>query len=75
MTYAEARDIARRVAQAMLNHGLNVEHPIAILSGNSVEHALIGLGTMIAASPTRPSRSPIRWSPRTSASSRRSSTS
>src|SRR5271165_6205986 len=42
VTYAEARDIARRVAQSIFDRGLSIERPIAILSGNSVDHALIG---------------------------------
>ena len=41
MTFAEARQAAGRVAQALIDRGLR---PVAILSGNSVDHALIGLG-------------------------------
>jgi feruloyl-CoA synthase len=54
VTYAEARDSARRVAQALVDRRLTVERPVAILSGNSVDHALIGLGAMIAGVPYAP---------------------
>jgi feruloyl-CoA synthase len=58
VTYAEARDVARRVAQGIIDRGLTPERPIAILSGNSVEHALIGLGAMIAGVPYAPVSQP-----------------
>ena len=54
VTYAEAREIARRIAQGIVDRGLTVERPVAILSGNSVEHALFGLGAMIAGVPYAP---------------------
>ena len=58
VTYAEARDLARRIAQAIIDRGLDAERPIAILSGNSVDHALIGLGAMIAGVPYAPVSQP-----------------
>ncbi len=58
VTYAEARALARRVAQALIDRGLSTERPIAILSGNSVDHALIGLGAMIAGVPYAPVSQP-----------------
>jgi feruloyl-CoA synthase len=54
VTYAEARDAARRVAQGLIDRGLSAARPVAILSGNSVDHALIGLGAMIAGVPYAP---------------------
>ena len=54
MTYAQAHGAARRVAQAILDRGLSAERPVAILSGNSVDHALLGLGAMIAGVPYAP---------------------
>ena len=54
VNYAEARDSARRIAQGLLDRGLNIERPVAILSGNSVDHALFGLGAMIAGVPYAP---------------------
>jgi feruloyl-CoA synthase len=58
VTYMQARDLARRIAQAILGRGLDAERPIAILSGNSVDHALIGLGAMIAGIPYAPVSQP-----------------
>ena len=40
VSYAEAFARARSVAQALIDRKLNVERPVAILSGNSIEHAL-----------------------------------
>ena len=54
LTYAEARAAARSIAQGLIDRGLSVERPVAILSGNSVDHALIGLGAMIAGVPYAP---------------------
>jgi feruloyl-CoA synthase len=58
VTYAEARVAARAVAQALIDRDLNVERPVAILSGNSVDHALVGLGAMIAGVPYAPVSAP-----------------
>ncbi len=58
VTYADARDLARRIAQALIDRGLDAERPVAILSGNSVDHALIGLGAMIAGVPYAPVSQP-----------------
>ena len=60
MTYAEARAAARAIAQGLIDRGLSVERPVAILSGNSVDHALLGLGAMIAGVPYAPVSAPIR---------------
>jgi feruloyl-CoA synthase len=54
LTYSQARAAARNVAQALLDRGLSVERPIAILSGNDLEHALLGLGAMYAGIPYAP---------------------
>ena len=48
VTFAQARERARAVAQALLDRGLTAERPIVILSGNSIDHALLGLGAMYA---------------------------
>jgi feruloyl-CoA synthase len=58
VTYMQARDLARRVAQGLIDRGLSPERPVAILSGNSVDHALIGLGAMIAGVPYAPVSQP-----------------
>src|SRR5690242_19698026 len=48
VSYGAARHHARNIAQGLIDRGLSVERPVAILSGNSVDHALVGLGAMIA---------------------------
>ena len=51
---AEALASARSIAQALLDHGLSVERPLAILSDNDIEHLLLGLGAMLAGVPFAP---------------------
>src|ERR1700722_2950978 len=53
-TYAQMRDSARNVAQALLERPLSAERPIAILSGNDIEHAVLGLAAMYAGIPFAP---------------------
>ncbi|RMH47934.1 MAG: feruloyl-CoA synthase [Alphaproteobacteria bacterium] len=43
VTYAEALAQVRAIAAALLNMGLSAERPLAILSGNSIGHALMAL--------------------------------
>ena len=45
-SYAEARALIGRIAQGLLDLDLPPEQPIAILSDNSVDHALLMLATM-----------------------------
>jgi feruloyl-CoA synthase len=54
LTYATALDRARRIGQALLARRLTPERPIAILSGNDIEHALIGLAAMYVGIPYVP---------------------
>jgi feruloyl-CoA synthase len=54
VTYAEALDAVRRIGQALLDFGLDASRPVAILSDNSVEHALLALGAMHAGIPVAP---------------------
>jgi feruloyl-CoA synthase len=51
ITYAEAWQKAQAIGQALLNHGLSIERPLAILSENSLEHALLMLGAMTVGIP------------------------
>ena len=51
ISYAEVRRLSRNIAQGLIDRGLSVERPVAILSGNGIEHALIGLGAMYAGVP------------------------
>src|SRR5580692_4905860 len=54
ISYAEAHGLARNIGQAIINRGLSPERPIAILSGNDLEHALLSLGAMYAGVPFVP---------------------
>jgi feruloyl-CoA synthase len=54
ITYAQAWDLAQRIGQALLDRGLNAERPLAILSENSLEHALLALGAMTVGVPYCP---------------------
>src|ERR1700716_4344106 len=54
ITYAQLLDISRRIASALLARGLSAEKPIVILSGNSVDHALIAFGALYAGIPFCP---------------------
>jgi feruloyl-CoA synthase len=54
LTYREFRDGVRRVAQGLLDAGLDGSRSIAILSGNSIDHALLAYGAMYAGIPHAP---------------------
>jgi feruloyl-CoA synthase len=58
VTYAEAWKTARKIAQSLINRGLNAERPVVILSENSLEHALLALGCMVAGVPFVPTSPP-----------------
>jgi feruloyl-CoA synthase len=53
-TYREAYGEVRRIGQALLDRGLGAERPVAILSDNSVDHALLSLGAMHVGVPVAP---------------------
>ncbi|MFN4102902.1 MAG: feruloyl-CoA synthase [Tepidimonas sp.] len=54
VTFEQAWRLARAIAQALLARGLTVERPVLILSENSLEHALLALGCMVAGVPWAP---------------------
>ncbi len=54
LTYREAYGAVRRIGQALLDRGLSAERPVAILSDNSVDHALLSLGAMHVGVPVAP---------------------
>jgi feruloyl-CoA synthase len=54
ISYKEAQTIAKRIAQSLLKRGLSPERPIAILSGNDLDHAMLALGAMYAGIPFAP---------------------
>ncbi|HEY2746939.1 MAG TPA: AMP-binding protein, partial [Polyangia bacterium] len=54
LTYGEAWTAARGLAGALLDAGLGPTRPLAILSGNSIDHALVTLAAMYAGVPVAP---------------------
>ena len=54
ITYAQLLVAARHIASALLARGLSAEKPIVILSGNSVDHALLAFGALYAGIPFCP---------------------
>jgi len=52
--YREALELVRRVGQGLLDRGLDARRPVAILSDNSVDHALLALGAMHVGVPVAP---------------------
>jgi feruloyl-CoA synthase len=51
VTYAEALDRVRCIGEALLAFDLSVDHPLLILSGNDIEHALLGLAAQYVGVP------------------------
>ncbi len=58
ISYAHAWRTARSIAQALIERGLSAERPVVILSENSLEHALLALGCMLAGVPFVPTSPP-----------------
>ena len=54
LTYAQTLAAVRAVAAALLERKLSPERPIAILSGNDIEHALLALAAMHVGIPYAP---------------------
>ncbi len=54
LSYAEAQHRVDSLTQALLDLHLTAERPVAILSGNSIEHALLTLAAMQAGVPAAP---------------------
>ena len=54
LTYAQTLASVRAIAAALLQRDLSPERPIAILSGNDIEHALLGLAAMHVGIPYAP---------------------
>ena len=55
ISYAQAWQSARSIAQALIDRGLNAERPVVIMSENDLEHALLSLGCLVAGVPFCPS--------------------
>ncbi|HMC14421.1 MAG TPA: feruloyl-CoA synthase [Albitalea sp.] len=54
ISYAEMLARAQRVGQALLQRGLSVDRPVAILSDNDLEHLTLALGAMWVGIPYTP---------------------
>ena len=54
ITYAQLLASRRHIASALLARGLSAEKPIVILSGNSIDHALLAFGALYAGIPFCP---------------------
>jgi feruloyl-CoA synthase len=54
ITYAELLISSRHIASALLARGLSADKPVVILSGNSIDHALIAFGALYAGIPFCP---------------------
>jgi len=54
LSYRETYGAVRRIAQALLDRGLGPGKPVAILSDNGIDHALLALGAMHVGIPAAP---------------------
>ena len=54
ITYGEAYNRAQSIAQGLLSRGFTADTPLMILSGNSIVHATMTLGAMLAGVPIAP---------------------
>lgn len=54
VSYGQAWERARHIAQSLINKGLSAERPVLILSENDLEHAQLALGCLIAGVPFVP---------------------
>ena len=54
ISYARLLVSARHIASALLARGLSAEKPVVILSGNSIDHALLAFGALYAGIPFCP---------------------
>ncbi|WP_432653378.1 feruloyl-CoA synthase [Pseudomonas fragi] len=54
ISYAQMLEDVRAIAQSLLGYGLGAERPLAILSGNDIEHLQMALGAMYAGIPYCP---------------------
>jgi feruloyl-CoA synthase len=54
LTYSDALVATRSLAQALLTHGITADRPVMILSGNSIESALLQLAAMFIGVPVSP---------------------
>jgi feruloyl-CoA synthase len=58
ISYGDAAREVRRLAAGLLDHALSAERPIAILSGNDIDHGLLALAAMTIGVPYCPVSTP-----------------
>jgi feruloyl-CoA synthase len=54
LSYAQVLAQVKRIGAALLRRGLSADKPIAIISGNDIEHALLALAAMLVGIPYAP---------------------
>ncbi len=54
ISYAQALQYARSIGESLLTRNLSAERPVAILSGNDLEHAMLALGCLYSGIPYAP---------------------
>jgi feruloyl-CoA synthase len=54
VSYGEMLKVSRHIASAILARRLSVERPLLVLSGNSIDHALVAFGALYAGVPFCP---------------------
>jgi feruloyl-CoA synthase len=54
ITYSQMLAASRHIASGLLARGLSAERPVVILSGNSIDHALVAFGSLYAGIPFCP---------------------
>lgn len=54
LTYREAWQQVQAIASHLIGYGLGADAPLMILSGNSIEHALISYAAMLVGAPVSP---------------------
>ncbi|WFU40454.1 feruloyl-CoA synthase [Bradyrhizobium sp. CB82] len=54
ITYAELLTASRHIASGLIQRGLSADKPVVILSGNSIDHALLAFGAYYAGVPFCP---------------------
>lgn len=54
LTWGQAGRKANAIAQALIDRGLSARRPVMLLSGNSIDHALLTLGAFLSGVPVVP---------------------
>ncbi len=54
VSYGEAWEAVRALGQALIERGLGADRPVAVLSGNDIEHGLLGLACIHVGVPYTP---------------------